>query len=126
MGDGLLTLAATMAGETAGLAALPDAPGSLAGELLRVLGVLLGLLGLLVAGLHLLRRFRLAPASRSPYIQVLSTHYLAARQALWVVAVGRQRFLLASSPERVELLTALPPGEEPESGGPVPKQEDRA
>lgn len=125
MGEGLLTLAAAVAKETAGLAALPDAPGSLAGELLQVLGVFLGLLGLLVASLHLLRRFRLAPASRPPYIQVLSTHYLAARQALWVVAVGRQRFLLASSPERVELLTALPDGEEPDLGEPVP-QEDRA
>ncbi|MEJ5328803.1 MAG: flagellar biosynthetic protein FliO [Desulfobaccales bacterium] len=109
----------------AGLAVLSDASSSLAGELLRVLGVLLGLLGLLVAGLHLLRRFRLAPVSRAPYIQVLSTHYLAARQALWVVAVGRQRFLLASSPERVELLTALPDGEAPDPGEPVP-QEDRA
>lgn len=118
MGEGLMTLAATMAGETAGLAALPEAPGSLAGELLRVLGVLLGLLGLLVVGLHLLRRCQVAHVSRPPHIQVLSTHYLAARQALWVVAVGRQRFLLASSPERVELLTALPPGEEPDSGEP--------
>ncbi len=125
MGEELMSLAATVAGEAAGLAALPSAPASLAGELLRVLGVLLGLLGLLVGGLHLLRRFRLTPASRPPYIQVLSTHYLAARQALWVVAVGRQRFLLASSPERVELLTALPPGEEPDPGALVP-QEDRA
>lgn len=125
MGEGLWTLAVSVAGEAAGLAALSEAPGSLAGELLRVLGILLGLLGLLVAGLHLLRRFRLAPASRPPYIRVLSTHYLAARQALWVVAVGRQRFLLASGPERVELLTALPAGEEPEPEGPV-SQEDRA
>ncbi|MCL6622431.1 MAG: flagellar biosynthetic protein FliO [Syntrophobacterales bacterium] len=110
-------------GEAAALAARPDAPGSLAGELLRVLGVLLGLLGLLVVGLHLARRLRLAPASRPPLIQVLSTHYLATRQALWVVAVGRQRFLLASSPERVELLTALPPGEEPSAGEPGPQED---
>lgn len=125
MGAGLFTLPAAMGGEAARLAVLSEASGSLAGELLRVLGVLLGLLGLLVIALHLARRFRLAPISRPPYIQVLSTHYLAARQALWVVAVGGQRFLLASSPERVVLLTALPPGEEPQPGEPV-SQEDRA
>lgn len=125
MGEGFWNMAVTVTGEAARLTALPDAPGFLAAELLRVLGVLLGLLGLLVAGLHLARRFRLAPASRPPYIRVLSTHYLAARQALWVVAVGRQRFLLASGPERVELLTPLPSGEEPEPDEPV-SQEDRA
>jgi|GEM_PF-5209172 len=97
-------------------AVLAAGAGSFALEFLRVSGVLLGLLGLLILGLHLCRRFWLTPASATPLIRILGTHYLAARQALWVVAVGRERFLLASSPDRVELLTPLAPGGEEGAG----------
>ncbi len=76
-------------------------------EVLRVFGVLLGLLGLLLVALHLARRFWVRPSPTSPLIQILATRYLAARQALLVVAVGQERFLLASSQDRVDFLTPL-------------------
>lgn len=109
----LWNLVAQVGGKAAGLAPLPEASGSLAGELFRVLGVLLGLIGLVLLGLQVLRRVKFPSPGGTPLIRVLGSRPLSPRQALWVVAVDRQRFLLASSPERVELLAALPPGEEP-------------
>lgn len=108
--QGLIRLAALEeggdgAGPQAVLAASAASP--LWPEVLRVFGVLLGLLGLLLAGLHLAKRFWVRPSQASPLIQVLGTHYLAARQALLVVAVGQERFLLASSQDRVDFLTPL-------------------
>lgn len=125
MGGEILSLAAATGGPgTAGLAALADSGGALGAALLRGFGVLAGLMGLLVLGLHLARRFRWTPAASAPLIRVLATYPLAPRQALWVVAVDRQRFLLASSADRVDFLTPLMAP--PESGSAAPPREEGA
>ncbi len=79
-------------------------------EILRLLGGLLGLAGLLFLAVQLARRFWPQPPV-TPFIQVVATHYLTSSQALLVVAVGGQRFLLARSADQVAFLTSLPADE---------------
>jgi hypothetical protein len=65
--------------------------------LVKILAILSAMVGLLLLALALWKR--LAPKyQRHPaLIQVLATHYLAPKQALILVAVGQDTFLLASS-----------------------------
>lgn len=85
-----------------------------------ILGVLLGVLMLAV---YLLKRFLPPYRAQPPLIRVLATHYLAPKQALILVAVGQETFLLASSAgqlsivpvaaapvELAALMTPSPPG----------------
>lgn len=79
-------------------------------HLFRVAAVLSGMLGLLLLGLYLWKRSGfLRPQGGSPLIQVLATHYLAPKKALILVAVGRERLLLASSGDRLQLVASLSP-----------------
>lgn len=77
-------------------------------HLLKVGAVLTGMVGVLLLGLQLMKRFKLAPGGSPPLIRVLATHYVAPKKALLLVAVGREQFLLASAQDRLTLLTALP------------------
>jgi flagellar biogenesis protein FliO len=91
-------------------------------HLFRVIAVLSGMLGVLLLGLHFWKKssFGRTPAG-SNLIQVLATHYLAPKKALLLVAVGRERFLLASTSEQLQLVTRLTPADaaaaEPRSTG---------
>lgn len=79
-------------------------------HLFRVVAVLSGMLGLLLLGLYLWKRSGfLRPQGVSPLIQVLATHYLAPKKALILVAVGKERLLLASSGDQLQLVTSLSP-----------------
>jgi flagellar biogenesis protein FliO len=85
-------------------------------EWLRMLGILVSLGALLLITLHVAKRYWKKPQGL-PLIRVLGRYYLASRQALLVVAVDHQRFLLASNQDRVDFLTSLsdPPVPPPDS-----------
>lgn len=77
---------------------------------IRVALVLSAMLGVLVLVLYLWKRSGvLRPQGVSPLIQVLATHYLAPKKALILVAVGRERLLLASAGDRLSLVASLAP-----------------
>ncbi|MDD2902652.1 MAG: flagellar biosynthetic protein FliO [Syntrophales bacterium] len=97
------------AGAAAGSAATaPDFP--FWQHLIRVVAVLSGMLGVLILGLYLWKRSgALRSKGVSPLIQVLATHYLAPKKALILVAVGKERLLLASAGEHLHLVTSLAP-----------------
>lgn len=103
----------TAAQEAAGTAAVGGvaAPGfPFWQNLLKMAIVLSAMLGVLILGLYLWKRSGfLRPQGVSPMIQVLSTHYLAPKKALILVAVGKERLLLASAGEQLQLLTSLAP-----------------
>ncbi|MBI4795654.1 MAG: flagellar biosynthetic protein FliO [Deltaproteobacteria bacterium] len=106
----LVTAAQETAGVAAagGVAAAPEFP--FWQHLFRVAAVLGGMLGVLVLGLYLWKRSGfLKPQGVSPLIQVLATHYLAPKKALILVAVGKERLLLASAGEQLHLVTSLAP-----------------
>jgi len=103
---------------------LPDASG----PLLRVMGALALVLGLFLGGVWFFKNWqRLAiQRGRQPKLNILETRSLGARQAVFVVGYDRQRFLVATSPAGVNLLSHLPDSETAETepaekpGGPMP------
>jgi flagellar biogenesis protein FliO len=93
--------------------ALPDAGPSL----LRVLGALAVVLGLFLGSVWLFRNgpqigFRRSRAAR---LQVLESRSLGGRHSLHVIAYERERFLVASAPGGINLLSSLPPAKEDEN-----------
>jgi flagellar biogenesis protein FliO len=90
-------------------------------SLLRVTGALALVLGLFLGGAWLFKNWqRLAvQRGRQPKLNVLETRSLGGRQAVFVVGYERQRFLVATSPSGVNLLSHLP---EAEAGGNVPAE----
>jgi flagellar biogenesis protein FliO len=88
---------------------LPDAGGSL----LRVAGSLALVLGLFLGGVWLFKNWQRLTAQRGqqPKLNILETRSLGARQGICVVAYEKQRFLVATSPAGVSLLSHLPDAE---------------
>lgn len=129
-GWGWLAAAAQDAGGVAATsAATPEFP--FWQHLFRVAAVLSGMLGVLVLGLYLWKRSGfLRPQGVSPLIQVLATHYLAPKKALILVAVGKERLLLASAGDQLQLVTSLSPEAQAEAAALMPpvknEQEGRA
>jgi len=97
-------------------------------SLLRVTGALALVLGLFLGGAWFFKNWqRLAlPRGQQPRLNFLETRSLGARQAVLVVGYEKQRFLVATSPAGVNLLSHLPdaeagaadPSEKP--AGPMP------
>jgi flagellar biogenesis protein FliO len=80
-------------------------------SLLRVMGALALVLGLFLGGVWLFRnwqRFTLG-RGRTPKLNIVEARPLGQRHALYVVGFEDQRFLVASSPAGVNLLSHLPP-----------------
>lgn len=101
------------AADTNAVASLPvDAP-SLTASLLRVAGALVLVIAVFLGATWMFRNGQRLwlPKGRSPKLDVVEVKSLGARQALYVVGYEEQRFLLASSPAGIALLTHLPPGE---------------
>jgi flagellar biosynthetic protein FliO len=94
-------------------ASLPDTGPSL----LRVLGALALVLGLFLGGAWLVRngRFSNFARGRAARLNVLETRSLGARQAIYVVAYGQERFLIGSTPAGINLLSHLAPPAEGEA-----------
>jgi flagellar biosynthetic protein FliO len=99
-------------------ASLPDAGPSL----LRVLGALALVLGIFLGGAWLVRNGRLSAFTRgrSSRLNVLETRSLGARQVLYVVGYGQERFLIGSTPAGINLLSHLAPPADGESDAPAP------
>jgi len=103
-----VTAQGTAGAAEATLGAAPDFPFWT--HLVRVGAILSAMLGVLVLGLYLWKRWGLLrPQGTSPLIQVLATHHLSPKKALLLVAVGKERLLLASSGEQLQLLASLSP-----------------
>lgn len=85
-------------------------------SLVRVVGALVMVLGLFLAGVWLYRRWQSLPTSphRRSLLQVVEAKSLGNRQTLLVVGYHDQRFLLATSPAGIAYLTALPAQRETE------------
>ena len=96
--------------------ALPDAGLSL----LRVFGALALVIGLFLGGIWLFKNWqRLAvQRGRAPKLNILETRSLGGRHAVFVVGYEQERFLIASSPAGVSLLSHLPNAAENETSAP--------
>jgi len=105
--------AANTFGENNGAAPAPPPFPDAGVSLLRVTGALALVLGLFLGGAWLFKNWqRLAvQRGRQPKLNILETRSLGGRQAVFVVAYERQRFLVATSPAGVNLLSHLPEAE---------------
>jgi len=65
--------------------------------LVKILAILSAMVGVLLLALFLWKRVVHRYQRHPALIQVLATHYLAPKQALILVAIGEETFLLASS-----------------------------
>jgi flagellar biogenesis protein FliO len=92
---------------------LPDTAPSF----LRVIGALIFVLGLFLGAIWLFKNWQRVggPRGRTPKLNVLETRSLGGRHAVFVVGYERERFLIASSPAGVNLLSHLPPAVENEA-----------
>jgi len=94
---------------------LPDAGPSV----LRVMGALALVLGLFLGGVWLYRNWQrlTIQRGRAPKLNVIETRPLGGKHALYVIGYEQERFLLASSPAGVNLLSHLPTAAETEEAG---------
>ncbi len=112
MSGGVFFFALTASAETnstAGLLvppSLPDAPVSF----FRVMGALALVIGLFLGGVWLFKNWqRLAiQRGRAPKLSVLECRSLGGRHAIYVIGYEQERYLIASSPAGVNLLSHLP------------------
>ncbi|MBC8095364.1 MAG: flagellar biosynthetic protein FliO [Akkermansiaceae bacterium] len=90
--------------------ALPNPLASLG----RVMLMLAVVLALFLAGVWLFRNWQRLTIHRGqvPKLNILETRALGGRQAIYVVGYANERFLIASSPAGINMLTHLQPGEE--------------
>ena len=88
---------------------LPDVGGSF----IRVLGALALVLGIFLGGVWLFKNWQrlAARGGQVPKLNILETRSLGARQGIFVIGYDKQRFLIASSPTGVNLLSHLPEAE---------------
>jgi flagellar biogenesis protein FliO len=86
--------------------ALPDVGPSV----LRVMGALVLVIGIFLGGVWLFRNWQRLALQRGgrPKLNIVETRSLGGRQALYVVGYEQGRFLIASSPSGVSLLSHLP------------------
>ena len=96
--------------------ALPDAGLSL----LRVFGALALVIGLFLGGAWVFKNGkRLAvQRGRAPKLNILETRSLGGRHSVSVIGYEQERFLIASSPAGVSLLSHLPNAAENETPAP--------
>lgn len=89
---------------------LPDMGGSV----VRMVGGLAMVLALFFGGIWVVRNGRRLGVVRGklPDLRLLECRSLGGRQSVWVMSYQRQRFLVASGPTGVTLLSVLPEAEE--------------
>jgi flagellar biogenesis protein FliO len=83
-------------------------------SLLRVFGALALVLAIFLGGVWLFRNWQrlVVQRGRAPRLNVLETRSLGGRHALYVVGYDQERFLIASSPAGVNLVSHLQPAGE--------------
>jgi flagellar biogenesis protein FliO len=98
------------AAETVGKTLPAADSASILGPIFRMIGALLLVFALLFLGVWFLKNWPsvLRRGGPAPKLRVMEVKSLGARQALYVVGYERQRFMIASSPAGVKMLTALP------------------
>lgn len=115
--SGLLPVLADSSGAVAPSATsgLPD-PGS---ALIRVIGALALVIGLFLGGVWVVRNWQRVGGKRgqAAKLSVLETRSLGNRHAIHVVGYERERFLVASSPGSVNLLSHLAAATDETAGG---------
>jgi len=91
---------------------LPDPTGSL----IRILGAFVLVIGIFFGGVWCFRNWQRITIhrGRTPKLNVLETRSLGGRHAVYVVGYEQERFLIASSPNGVNLLSHLPAAAENE------------
>ena len=109
-------LPAAFAQSTNSAPPLPDAGLSL----LRVFGALALVIGLFLGGVWLVKNWQRLSVQRgrAPKLNILETRSLGGRHAVFVVGYEQERFLIASSPAGVSLLSHLPNAAEDETPAP--------
>ena len=92
---------------------LPDAGLSI----LRVFGALALVIGIFLGGVWLFRNWQrlTVKGARAPRLNIIETRSLGSKQAVFVVGYEQERFLVASSPAGINLLSHLPQATEEES-----------
>lgn len=97
---------------------LPDAGPSV----LRVMGALALVLGLFLGGAWLFKNWQrlTIQRGRTPKLNVLETRPLGGKHSLFVVGYQQERFLIASSPGGINLLSHLPSAEEKDAAAEIP------
>lgn len=121
-------LAAFLAPDLAAASAAAEigsAGSSAAASAVRMLGALCVVFAVLFGAAWAFRNWRGFNPGRGSdrKLQVLEGRTVAPRQSVHVIGYGRQRFLIGSTPEGMNLLSHLPEGDEPaaaESGKIVP------
>ncbi|MGC9941065.1 MAG: flagellar biosynthetic protein FliO [Verrucomicrobiota bacterium] len=88
---------------------------------IRVIGALALVIGLFLGGVWLVRNWQRVGShrGRAPRLSVLETRSLGGRHAIYVIGYERERFLIASSPGGVNLLSHLATATEDESSSPT-------
>jgi flagellar biogenesis protein FliO len=96
--------------------ALPDAGLSL----LRVFGALALVIGLFLGGVWLFKNWQRLSVQRgrAPQLNILETRSLGGRHAVFVIGYEQERFLVATSPAGVNLLSHLPNAADEETPAP--------
>ncbi len=117
-GSGLTNAAVAMAAAAGAPLSPPPAP-SMLGPLVRMLGALALVVGLLFAAQWFLRQQRrLGVAKGLSRLNILEVKPLGQRHALYVVGYEQQRLLVAASPTGVSLISALPDAAPAATDGP--------
>jgi flagellar biogenesis protein FliO len=111
-------------GTNSSAAMIPNLP-DMSASLLRVFGALGLVIGVFLGGVWLYRNWQRLALRRNgnlPRLNVLEVRSLGGRHALYVVGYEQERFLLASSPAGINLLSHLPSADEaaPASEGAAP------
>ena len=96
-------------GSTAAPLTAPAWPDAGLPSFIRVIGALVLVIGLFLGGVWLVRNWQRVGGQRgrAPKLNVLETRSLGGRHAIYVVGYERERFLIASSPGGVNLLSHL-------------------
>ena len=104
---------------------VPSLPDSGISSFLRVMGALALVIGLFLGGVWVFKNWQRLAIQRghAPKLSVLETRSLGGRHAIFVIGYDQERFLIASSPGGVNLLSHLPPatpGDAPAPAGTPP------
>ena len=84
------------------------------GSFMRVMAMLAVVLGLFIGGMWLFRNWQRLTINRgsAPKLNILETRSLGGRHAIFVVGYENERFLVASSPAGINMLTHLQSADE--------------
>jgi flagellar biogenesis protein FliO len=121
-GSGLWLAAGNGAAQATNQMSLPAPMPDVGLSLLRVLGALAVVIAVFLAGVWLVRNWQrlVIHRGRAPRLNVLEVRSLGGRHALYVVGYEQERFLIASSPGGVSLVSHLQSADADGAAEPAP------